>query len=143
MPDIPDYSLAIKIKEGNKQAFDTLFLKYYNPLYRYAYNLCRNKSVAEDSVQQIFIKIWKNTSLVVLDQAIGKILFTYTHHQVIDEIRKENARKKYEGSVIQESIAFADTENKDEKLRAKAIIESAIDKLPAKTKEVFRFAISS
>ena len=136
MPEIQDYNLAIQIKEGNKQAFDRLFLKYFNPLYRYAFNLCKNKAIAEDSVQQTFIKIWKNTRSIPTDIAIGKILFTYTHNQMIVELRKENARKKYEDSLIQNSAIYTFEENKEDKQRTKAIIESAIDKLPEKSKEM-------
>jgi RNA polymerase sigma-70 factor, ECF subfamily len=135
-----DYSLALKLKEGNKYAFDKIFFKYYNPLYRYAFNICRNKSMAEDSVQQTFIKIWKNNTLLISDESIGKLLFTYTYNQLIDEIRKENTRKKYEGLIIENTFDSILEDNKEERLRVKAIIESAIDKLPEKTKEVFRLA---
>jgi len=135
-----DYSLALKLKEGSKHAFDKIFFKYYNPLYRYAFNICKNKAMAEDSVQQVFIKLWKNNSLILPDEAIGKLLFTYTYNQLIDEIRKENARKKYEGLIIENTFTSTPEENNEDKLRAKAIIESAIDKLPEKTKEVFRLA---
>lgn len=139
MPE-SDYSLALKIKEGNKHAFDKIFFKYYHPLYRYAFNICKSNAMAEDSVQQTFIKIWKNNSLLISDETIGKLLFTYTYNQVIDEIRKENTRKKYEGLITENTDDSSSEETNEDKLRAKAIIESAIDKLPEKTKEVFRLA---
>ena len=140
MSEKSDNLLVIRIKEGNKQAFDSLFFKYYNPLFRYAFTISKNKFIAEDSVQQVFIKIWNNTSILSPEITVGKILFSFTHNQIIDEIRKENTRKKYQDSFanIQETSIY---ESKDEdKLRSMAIIESAIDRLPEKTKEIFRLA---
>lgn len=140
MPEKSDHLLVLKFKEGSKQAFDNLFLKYYNPLFRYAFNLCKNKFLAEDSVQQIFIKIWKNPSLLSEEITVGKLLFSFTHNQVIDEIRKENTRKKYQDSFANIQETSVDDKKDNDKLRSLAIIESAIDRLPEKTKEIFRLA---
>lgn len=140
MTGLPDSTLVEKINKGNKQAFDQLFFKYYNPLVRFAYSFCKNKIIAEESVQQVFIKIWKNDSLQTSNEIIGKLLFTSTHNQVIDEIRKENARKKYEGNIEEIVVDSIKEKDSEEKLRAKAIIDCAIDTLPEKTKEIFKLA---
>lgn len=138
MPNIPDNILIEKIQEGNKTAFDNLFFKYYKPLYRFALHYCNNSLIAEESVQKTFIKIWKNNSHARYSENIGKILFTYTKNEVIDELRKVNARKKYEESVFTEtSFEYC---NEDNKCIVQAIIETAIEQLPKKSKEIFRLA---
>ncbi len=134
-----DRILIQKIKLGNKNAFDSLFIKYYKPLYRYALNYCNNSIIAEESIQKTFIKIWQNNTNFFSDDNVGKILFVCIKNSIIDEIRKEDARKKYEGSEIDNSIYNIDELN-DSKNQIKAIIESAIDKLPKKAKEIFRLA---
>ena len=52
-----DNTLFQKIQQGNKTAFDNLFFKYYKPLYRFAFNICNNPVIADESVQKTFIKI--------------------------------------------------------------------------------------
>ena len=139
MHNISDNNLIQKIKLGNKNAFDSLFFKYYKPLYRFALHFCNNSTIAEESVQKTFIKIWQNNSDLVPAEDIGKLLFVYTKNAVIDEIRKNNARKRYEGNVLTE--LYTDEDNTDEnKFIVKAIIESAIETLPKKAKEIFRLA---
>ena len=138
MQNISDSLLVKKIKLGDKNAFDTLFFKYYNPLYRFAFNFCKDSEVAEESVQRTFIKIWQNHANFPLEDT-GKILFTYTKNTVIDEIRKNYTRKKYEGSVVTESTIDENNAN-DEKNKIKAIIDSGIETLPKKTKKVFQLA---
>jgi RNA polymerase sigma-70 factor (ECF subfamily) len=134
-----DRILIQKIKLGNKNAFDSLFIKYYKPLYRYALNYCNNSIIAEESIQKTFIKIWQNNTNFFSDDNVGKILFVCIKNSIIDEIRKEDTRKKYESSEIDNSI-YHNTELNDSKNQTKAILESAIDKLPKKAKEIFRLA---
>ncbi len=139
MHNISDNNLIQKIKLGNKNAFDSLFFKYYKPLYRFALHFCNNSTIAEESVQNTFIKVWENNTKLSTTEEVGKLLFTYTKNEVIDEIRKYNTRKKYEESVITEVIINEQSINND-KNRVKAIIESAIEQLPKKSKEIFRLA---
>lgn len=139
MQQIPDNVLTKKLMQGNKFAFDSLFFKYYKPLYKYAYNFCKSDDIAEESVQNTFVKIWKNCKNINPDTEINKLLFTYTKNEVIDEIRKLNTRKKYEGQVVSELIINENPEFESQN-KAKAILESAIDQLPKKSKEIFRLA---
>ena len=139
MHNIPNNTLFQKIQQGNKTAFDSLFFKYYKPLYRFALHFCNNTIIAEESVQKTFIKIWQNNSETNNTEDIGKLLFTYTKNAIIDEIRKDNARKKYENSALTELIIEENNTN-DNKYRIKAIIETAIEQLPKKSKEIFRLA---
>ena len=139
MPNTVDRILVQRIKLGNKNAFNSLFLKYYKPLYKYALHYCNNAIIAEESIQKIFIKIWQNNTSFFSDDNVGKILFVSTRNSIIDELRKEETRKKYEGSEIKNSIYNID-ESIESKNQIKAIIETAIEKLPKKAKEIFRLA---
>lgn len=137
MSNTPDHILTKKITEGNKTAFDHLFFKYYKPLYRYAINFCHSPIIAQESVQNTFIKIWNNNKTLKNCDNIGKLLFTYTRNEIIDEIRKNNTRKKYETNVIQEYDSEYKSINQE---KVKAIIESAIEQLPEKARKIFRMA---
>lgn len=139
MQNISDHNLLEKIQKGNKTAFDCLFFKYYKPLYRFALHYCNNTLIAEESVQKTFIKIWQNNSHTEYSEDIGKLLFTYTKNEVIDELRKWSTRKKYEETTSTE-CSFEDQNNHVDKSRIQAIIESAIEQLPQKSKEIFRLA---
>ena len=57
----------------------------------------------------------------------------------VKEIRKVNTRKKYEENIISE-INTDENIEEDNKNRIKAIIETAIEQLPPKAKEIFRLA---
>lgn len=140
MQDNSDSLLIKRIAEGKFYAYDQLFFKYYKPLYRFAFNYCRNNAIAEESVQQAFIKVWLNLSDFCATHNACKTIFTYTKNCLIDELRKEQARKKYESNITLELETDLLTNEHDQKYISKAIIESAIEKLPKKAKAIFQLA---
>ncbi|MEA3317723.1 MAG: sigma-70 family RNA polymerase sigma factor [Bacteroidota bacterium] len=140
MHNTPDKILYKKILQGNKLAFDNLFFKYYKPLFRFALHYCKNITIAEESVQNTFIKLWnKKANPDNKSEDLANLLFTYTKNNIIDEFRKANLRIKHEQTAIINSI---NEENKIEenKNKIKAIIEAAIEQLPKKSREIFRLA---
>ncbi len=137
MSNNPEHILIQKISKGNKTAFDQLFFKYYKPLYLFALNYCHSAVIAQESVQNTFIKIWNNNQSLNDCENIGKLLFTYTRNEIIDQIRKDNTRTKHEKLVVLETNSNNHSADQE---RVKAIIESAIEQLPDKAQKIFRMA---
>ena len=49
-----------KIREGNAAAFRDLFYAVKDPLFGYACKLCKSPELAEEVVQEVFMKLWIN-----------------------------------------------------------------------------------
>ena len=54
-----DQHLWQRIREGDEQAFTTLFERYHRTLYNYGSKLTTNSAIVEDAVQDVFIDIWR------------------------------------------------------------------------------------
>lgn len=54
--------LAVRLKDGDKYAFDLLYEKYKNVLFRMAYLVSGNREDAEDIVQEAFVKCYLHIS---------------------------------------------------------------------------------
>ena len=54
-----DSALMLRYKDGDVAAFDTLYRRHKDPLYRYLFRLCRHRDSAEDIVQDVWGKIIK------------------------------------------------------------------------------------
>ena len=52
--------LLEQIYKKDSNAFTTLYDMYSKSLYGVIYNLLKNKEEAEDVLQEVFVKIWKN-----------------------------------------------------------------------------------
>ena len=77
---------TVSTSMGNKQErYDALVTVYSTDLFRYAMWLCRNRAMAEDLVQETFLRAWKSLHSLRDDRAAKTWLFTI--------LRRENARQ--------------------------------------------------
>lgn len=51
--------LAIRCRTGDASAFDEIVSRYHQRLFRFAFRLLRDRSEAEDAVQETFVRVYK------------------------------------------------------------------------------------
>lgn len=52
--------ILLQVAAGNERAFTILFRRYSSKVYSFALKLTRSEELAEEVVQEVFIKIWLN-----------------------------------------------------------------------------------
>jgi len=77
-------------QSGDISAFETLYRQYEKLVYRTAYLITGNKEAAEDTLQEVFISVWKSRH--TYDPNRGK-LTTWLHRITINQCSKEKARR--------------------------------------------------
>ena len=111
--------------------FEQLVSAYSNDLYRYAYWLCKQPTVAEDLVQETFTRAWKAVDNLKYDRAAKAWLITI--------LRRENARmyEKYQPQLleIEEAVVADDYHNEPDEKFEKQQLHQAIMELPTDYKE--------
>ena len=56
-----DEILLLQLKRGNQLAFTSIYNKYAREAYVLAFKYLGSKELAEDAVQNLFLKIWNMT----------------------------------------------------------------------------------
>ena len=111
--------------------FEQLVSAYANDLYRYAYWLCKQPTLAEDLVQETFARAWKSIESLKDQKAAKAWLITI--------LRRENARlyEKYQPQLleIEESLVADDYRNEPSNKLEKEQLHHMILKLPDEYKE--------
>lgn len=90
--DLPPL-LITKIKQKDTEAFAELYDRYSGPLYGMVLNIVQNKDIADDVLQESFIKIWNN--IARWDEHRSSLftwMYTIVRNQSLDAWRKENKR---------------------------------------------------
>ena len=54
-----DHELAEGICNGDTRAFDALVIRYYQPLVNMVLRYVKSPDVAEDVLQDVFVKLWE------------------------------------------------------------------------------------
>ncbi|MEX0275232.1 MAG: RNA polymerase sigma factor [Flavobacteriaceae bacterium] len=86
--------MAVAIKEGNDEAFQFFFKKYYKFLLAYISTFTNDRSAAEDIVQQSFIVLWEKRALLEVDKSPKHYLYAIAQNQykkTYKNLRKRDA----------------------------------------------------
>lgn len=139
-PPIDEKELVAQLHDPKmaSQAFDTLLKTYSQPVYWQIRKMVANHDDANDLVQNVFIKAWKNLHNFRGDAKLSTWLFKIAINESINFINKEKQRLQL-GEDADESFLLnnieADTYFDGDAVKAELL--KAIAKLPEKQKLVF------
>lgn len=134
--------LLLRAKQGDTEAFGGLYKFYFTPIYRYIFWRLRNKELAEDLVQTVFVKVFQKIDKFE-DQGKSPLayFFTVSRNLIIDYQRKkkEASLDELEEQGVQEPDKKRDlVEGVENKLQLEKIIK-ALDGLVKEQREVIVF----
>lgn len=87
--ELTDTALTLRLKEHNESAFAALFRRYYGYLYSIAIHYLKDPDLAEDAVQEIYLKLWINREQLNETLSVKNYLATAMRHQVLNALRNE------------------------------------------------------
>jgi RNA polymerase sigma-70 factor, ECF subfamily len=88
---VSDEQLIEKVRAGDGAALEVLYDRYVRQCYGLAMRLLGNVSIAEEVVQEVFMKIWSRPDAYAVHK--GKFvswLLSLVHHRSIDELRRRS-----------------------------------------------------
>lgn len=89
-----DVSLLSQLREGNREAFNSLFRHYYPRVMAYVAAMVEQE-VAEDVVQDVFLHVWENRKKLYAGEGFHSYLFQSAYTRCIDYYRKTQSADKY------------------------------------------------
>lgn len=148
-PDPPDETLMLRFQSGDRAAFVQLVRRHQGPLYNFALRQVRTQQVAEDVVQEAFVRVVQSATDFKHEARFTTWVYTITRNLCIDHLRKRALRKHPsldeskgeagEGPTLGEQTADprASVEREATGTELKERIALAVDKLPDEQREVF------
>lgn len=81
------------LQQQDKQAINLLYKHYANSLYGVILKVVQNEAIAQDALQETFVKVWKNSSKYNPEKAkLFTWLFRIAKNTAIDKLRSYNKR---------------------------------------------------
>lgn len=139
-----DCALMLAIRdEDDSAAFAMLVDRYWGRLVAYAARLLTRQSDAEDTVQEVFIQVWKRRKDWAPSGSVSGYLYRITRNFALNAIRLRQVRRRPEEAVAVEILEYSAPSSPEEDFESAQLrheIESAIDALPERRREVFILA---
>lgn len=115
----------VKDHKSRKARYEALVDQYYQDVYRYAFWLCKNQALAQDLVQEAFLRAWRSLDSLQSDKAAKAWLFTI--------LRRENARlyERYRPELVDvDDVSIAESNEHEPDTRMdRNLLYAAINKL--------------
>ncbi|MBN9381779.1 MAG: RNA polymerase sigma-70 factor [Chitinophagaceae bacterium] len=89
--------LLVLVANGDEKAFATLFHHYRPKIYSYAFHLFRNIGLADELVQEVFLKVWLSRDKLPHILKFESWVFIIARNQVFDTLKhlaREAAARK-------------------------------------------------
>ncbi len=136
-----DNTLIRQIQNGDKDAFRTLFMKYFAKLCAFVHTIVRSNEKAEDVVQKVFVKFWEKRKIIQISQTVFGYLLSACKNESFNLMKTEKTRERYEQIYVKNYKHIIENEaklNNDKPISE--IVNKAIEELPEKCKNIFKLS---
>ncbi|MBU2950598.1 RNA polymerase sigma-70 factor [Tamlana agarivorans] len=132
-----DIEFLKKLKKGNQEAYNYLVDLHHHELCVYARGLSRDPFLAEDIVQNVFLKLWEQRNKLNGKFSVKGFLYRSVYNEFIDQYRKNTRLTAMEKHYNSKLNALVEEENAANTSKLIALVKKEIQTLPPKCKEVF------
>jgi len=144
-PDSPaagsDETLLARYREGDGAAFEILYARHRQGLYRFLLGLSGKPELADEVFQDTWLSLIRSTSQPQGRATFRTWLFQIARNRLIDHWRKHGAHQPLHDSYDELAHAVGDDSSDPEQLlnlsRDSQRLENALQTLPADQREVF------
>jgi RNA polymerase sigma-70 factor, ECF subfamily len=135
-----------RVQQGDIKAFDFLFNSYYAMLCVYAKDLLKIPQIAEEIVQDVFLKFWNNRSALSVKTSVKGYLYKMVHNHCLNYIRDHSTQKtikEYSIEDIKSRLDLLETDTSNSVLddllsdQIEDDLNEAIDSLPEQSRKIF------
>jgi RNA polymerase sigma-70 factor (ECF subfamily) len=128
--------LLFQVSSGDQSAFAQLFYRYHHQLGIYIFQLTSSREMAEEIVQDVFLKIWNNREALAKVDNFKAWLFVISKNHTLNCLRKLVKERQQQQQWLQgqETEQLLDETPSEEKFQ---LIDQAISQLPPQQKKVF------
>ena len=139
--------LFTRVQEGDEDSYEILFNHYYTKLCTYAAVFVKYPDVAEDIVQETFIRIWEKCTMISIRTTFKSYLYRSVHNNCINYLKGKKYLSEKDEVFRNEVLKQTElqTMNRDAGIIDKIVSEEfetefrkALRSLPAQCLEVFK-----
>jgi RNA polymerase sigma-70 factor (ECF subfamily) len=131
--------LLARMAEGDEAAFTFIFNQYQGKLYSVGVDITHSPEIAEEIVQDVFLKLWLKKEKLSLVESFSGYLFIIMRNEALDWLVKQARRRRLLSRIVPEKIATSPLT--DEFMKEQEfvdLLQKALNQLPRQQQEVFR-----
>ncbi len=139
MNETGEDELVLRLQKADKEAFIALYDRYHVLIYQWTIKLVKVPQLAEDLVQDVFLKIWQIRERVDPKQSFPAFLYRISRNMAFNMLKKIASEEKLQAQVMAELSSNCESaENKILWHQYEELLHNAVEQLPKQRQKVFR-----
>ena len=136
-------ALVKSLKEGTQLAFSIVYKTYAAQTFSLAFKYLLNKELAEDAVQNLFLKLWLKKEEIDETKPINRYLFTMLKNDLLNTLRDSKKNIYLLEDCLSMVLELEDnSQNENLKQEQMNIIQQALEQLSPQRRKVFEMKVS-
>jgi RNA polymerase sigma-70 factor (ECF subfamily) len=136
--------LVARLQEGCQKALGELYAQYYQRIFQLAMQFLHSPEMAEEIVQDVFVKLWQKRHEIDLERPVEAWLYTVAKNKVINSFKRKAREQAIcrttEAPVEKEIEGMARPDHQLQQEQVATLLSQAIGHLPEKQQEVYKLA---
>ncbi len=125
----------------SNQDFEQLFKMHYKGLHAYAHVILKDIDLAEEIVQQLFLRFWEKRELLSVQTSIKAYLYKCTYNDSLNYLKHEKVKSKYQDFTLH--TMDTETESASAGLELNELkdkLRTALNELPEQCRTIFQLS---
>ena len=136
-------ALVKALKGGNQLAFSIVYKTYAAQTFSLAFKYLLNKELAEDAVQNLFLKLWLKKEEIDETKPINRYLVTMLKNDLLNTLRDSKKNIYLLEDCLSMVLELEDnSQNENLKQEQMNIIQQALEQLSPQRRKVFEMKVS-
>ena len=133
----------LRYRDGDAQAFELLYQRHQQALYRYLQRMCRSPETADDLFQEVWSRIIVSAERYEVRAQFKTYLFRIAHNCTIDHFRRSGRQpvdRAHDVELLQDALpglSHEQPEAQASEQQLHADFRRALQQLPAEQRETF------
>jgi RNA polymerase sigma-70 factor (ECF subfamily) len=131
-----DLDVAARIRDGDEAACEALFLAVYAPLCRFANHIVAAPDIAEELVQDVFVKLWRNRASLEVHTSLRAYLYRAVRNSALNHVERRRTEQRWRDFAAGEAEDPPIGTTRLEAEQVAAELDRALSSLPPRCREV-------
>jgi len=108
-----EYDLVMRCQAGDPHAFEMLFRLYHEDVFRFAYLVVRDAGLAQDVVQEAFLKVFRSIGRFQFRSSFKSWLYRVAVNEAISLLRRRKVREDLDASAEEVGMQVTPAASRD------------------------------
>lgn len=133
--------LLLQVASGDQAAFRQLFDRYWDNIYAVAFAFLKSDTVAEEIVQDIFMKVWLKKEQLPHLENFSNWLFIIARNHIYNTLRKKVSETSFENELLEHLAETSDSAWQSVISReTEKLVDQAVASLPNQQQTIYRLS---